>query len=60
MPADAHIVANLHQIVDLGALADHGIADCATVNGRAGADFDLILNDDAPDLRNLAVLLSRP
>src|SRR5829696_154009 len=52
MTADAHIVADLHQIVDLGALADYGVADRAAVDGRAGADFHIVLNDDASDLRH--------
>ena len=60
MPPDADIVANLHQVVDLGALADHGVAHGAAVDRGAGADFDVVLDDDAADLRNLAVALARP
>src|SRR6185503_21010784 len=52
-----YIVTHLHQVVDLGALADHGIADGAAVDRRAGADLDVVLNDDATDLRNLQVPL---
>ena len=55
MPANADIVADLDQIVDLGALADHGIADGATVDRGAGADLDVVLDDDAPELRHLEV-----
>src|SRR5665213_3080472 len=55
MPANANIVADLDQIVDLGALADHGIADGATVDRGAGADLDVVLDDDAPELRHLKV-----
>src|SRR5664279_4941971 len=58
VPADADIVAYLHQVVDLGALADHGVANGAAVDGGTGADFDIVLNDDAPDLRHLEVALS--
>ena len=47
------IVANLNQVVDLGALADDGIADGAAVDGCAGADFDVVLDDDPADLRHL-------
>jgi hypothetical protein len=53
MPADHHVVGNLHQIVDLRAFADHGVAVAATVNGAVGADLDVVLNDDAPGLRHL-------
>src|SRR5674476_443715 len=58
VPADADIVAYLHQVVDLGALADHGVANGAAVDGGGGADFDIVLDDDAPDLRHLEVALS--
>ena len=60
MPADRHIVADLDQIVDLGALADHGIADGAAVDGRIGADLDVVLDDDAADLRHFQMALSAP
>ena len=50
-----NIVADLHQIVDLGALADHGVADRAAVDGGAGADLHVVLDDDPADLRDLAM-----
>ena len=56
MPADGHIVADLDQIVDLGAFADHGVAQSAPVDGGAGADFDVVLDDHAPDLRHFQPL----
>ena len=49
------IVADLDEIVDLGALADHGVADGAAVDGGAGADLHVVLDDDPADLRHLAV-----
>ena len=55
-----HIVGDLDEIVDLGALADHGVADRAAVDGGVGADLDIVLDDDAADLRNLVVAASRP
>src|SRR3972149_9329641 len=58
MPADADIVAYLDQVVDLGALADHGVANGAAVDGGAGADLDVVLDDDAPDLRHLEVAIA--
>ena len=53
MPADLHIVADLHQIIELAAFADHRVAQRAAVDGGAGADLDAVLDDDAAQLRNL-------
>ena len=53
--ANDHIVAHLYQIVDLSPLPDHGVADCAAIDRRAGADLDAILDDHASDLRHLPV-----
>ena len=52
VPPDLHIVADLHQIIDLGALADHRVAQRAAVDRGAGADLDIVLNDDPAQLRN--------
>lgn len=42
------VVADLHEVVDLAALADPGAAKTGAVNGGAGADFDIIIDlDDA-------------
>jgi hypothetical protein len=49
----AHIVANLNQIVDLGAFADHGVIERAAIDGGVGTDFDMVLNDHTADLRDL-------
>src|SRR5262249_33637735 len=48
---DPRVVSDLHQIVDLRALADHRISQSAAVDGRVGADLHVVLDDDAPDLR---------
>jgi len=40
-------------IVDFGALADHGIAQAAAVDAGAGADLDIVLDQDAAGLRHL-------
>ena len=48
MSADADIVADLYEIVDLGALADDRIADGAAIDGGAGADLDVVLNNNRP------------
>ena len=53
VPADRHIVADLDLIVDFGALADHGVAQAAAVDGGAGADLDVVLDQHAAGLRHL-------
>src|SRR5215510_6109940 len=58
MPANAHIVAYLHQVVDLGPLADYRVTNCAAVNRRACAYLDVVLNNHAADLRDLEVSLT--
>src|SRR5262249_14905531 len=55
--ADLDVVRDLDQIVDLAPLADHGVADRTAVDGRVGADLDVVLNDDPSDLRHLGVAL---
>src|SRR6476661_4538086 len=58
MPANADIVTYLDQVVDLGAFANHGVADCTTIDRGAGPYLDIVLNDNAPDLRYLDVTTS--
>ena len=53
MAADDDVVGDLHQIVDLGPFADDRVAVGAAVDRRPGADLDVVLNDDAADLRHL-------
>src|SRR6185312_3822927 len=50
VPADGHIVTDLDLIVDFGALADHGIAETAAVDCGAGADLDVVLDQNAASL----------
>ena len=59
VPADLRVVPDLHQIIDLGAFADHRVAQRAAVDGGAGADLDPVLDDDAAELRNLDVARRR-
>src|SRR5436305_10075649 len=54
--ADLAVVADLHQVVDLGPRADARRAECATVNGRAGADLDIVADLDMTKLGNFHVL----
>src|SRR3984957_900962 len=49
---DAHVVRDLHQIVDLGPLPNDGVAGRAAVDRGVGADFHVVLNNDAPGLRD--------
>jgi hypothetical protein len=49
----AHIVANLNQIVDLGAFADHRVIKRTPIDGGVGTDFDMVLNDHTAYLRDL-------
>src|SRR5581483_9266723 len=53
MATDFNIVSDLHQVVDLCSLPDNGVADRAAVDGGAGADFDIVLDNHPSDLRHL-------
>src|SRR6187455_3451596 len=57
MPADRHIVADLDLIVDFRALADHGVAQAAAIDGGPGADLDIVLDHDAAGLRHLQMAI---
>src|ERR1700733_8044160 len=52
MAADHAIMPDLAEVIDLGSLADHGVAHAAAIYSRAGPDLDVVMNDDAADLRN--------
>ena len=49
--ADADVVRDLHEVVDLGAFADDRVGHRAAIDGGVGADLDVVLDDDAADLR---------
>ena len=49
---DAHIMGNLHQIIDLGALTNYRVRKGATINSGVGTNLNIILNDDAPNMRH--------
>src|SRR6185295_17924467 len=51
--ADAHVVADLDLVVELDAVLDHGVLDRAAVDGGVGADFDVVADAYAADLRHL-------
>src|SRR5690606_40322012 len=50
---DIAVVRDLHQVVDLGAVADDGGAQFPPVNARAGADLDIAPDAHRADVRNL-------
>ena len=59
---DAHVVGDLYLVVELAAIADHGVVKCATVDRGVGTDLDIIADHDPPHLRNLhptTILLAR-
>ena len=53
--ADPHAVGDLHEVVDLGAGADARLADRRPIDGRVRANLDVVVDDDAADLRDLPV-----
>ena len=46
--SDDDVVADLHEIVDLGALANNCVSQRAAINSRIGANLYIVLNDDTP------------
>ena len=50
-----HVVADVHEVVDLRAAADAGFVERAAVDGRVSADFDVVFDHQAADLRGLFV-----
>ena len=55
MAPDDDVVPDLHEIINFGALADDRVLKGAAIDGRIGADLDVVLDDDAADLRHLEV-----
>ncbi len=55
------VVPDLDLVVELDAVADHGVLDRAAIDGRVGADLDVIADAHAADLRDLepAALFAR-
>ena len=49
-----HVVADLDLVVELHAVLDHRVVQRAAVDGGVGADLDVVADDHAADLRNLA------
>ena len=51
--ANRHAVADLHEVVDLRAGTNTGLADRGAIDRGVGADLDIVLDDDLRPLRNL-------
>src|SRR6516225_8636668 len=58
MPANADIVTYLDEVVDLGTLPDHRVANGTSIDGGSRADFNIVLNNHPSDLRNLDMAAS--
>src|SRR5258708_22995377 len=54
--ADARAMTNLHEIIDLAAVADLRCANCCSIHAGIGLDVDAIANPHRPGLRNLLPL----
>src|SRR3954462_7698278 len=53
--ANVHIVGDLYQVIDFGAVTDTCPAERTTVYTGVSADFDIILNHDGANLRKLDI-----
>ena len=53
IPPDPDVVGDLHQVVDLGVLADDGVVVGAPVHRRIGPDRHRVLNDHPTELRDV-------
>ena len=53
MRADAAVVRDHDEVVELDAVFDHGVFDRAAVDGGVGADLDVVTERHRADLRHL-------
>src|SRR6267154_756285 len=51
--SDRDVMGDLDEVVDLGPTAYDGASEGGAVDRRAGADFDVILDDDVANLGDL-------
>ena len=54
--ADRHVVSDLNEVIHLGSAAEDRGTQRGAVDGHAGADLHIVMQDHLSDLRNLAVL----
>ena len=50
--SNTDVVSNMHQIIENSARADHRVARCSTVYGAVGSNLNIILDDDAAELKH--------
>jgi len=55
MPPNDDVVRNMHEVVDLRALADDRGPKGSAIDGRVGADLHIVVDDHVADLQHLAV-----
>jgi hypothetical protein len=55
VPTNDNVVRDVHEVVDLGALAYDGGAERAAVDRSVGPDLHVVLNNYIADLQHLAV-----
>src|SRR5689334_4377532 len=55
MPSNDHVVPDLHEIINFRALADDRIMQRPPIDRGVGADFDMVLDHHAADLRQFQV-----
>lgn len=53
--ADLDVVANVHQVVNLRAAADARLIQRTAIDGRVGADFDIVFDYQPSDLWRLLI-----
>ena len=58
--SDPDVVADVDEVVDLGARADHRVVHAPAVDAGVGADLDVVLDDAAADVGDPVVALPRP
>jgi hypothetical protein len=49
------VVPDVNMVIDLGVLADSGLTECGSINGRERTDFNIVSNHDPSEVINLAV-----
>ena len=45
-------MANLDEVIETGASADHYVSRCSSINRRIGANFDIVFKNNSPKLGN--------
>jgi hypothetical protein len=57
MTTHHNIMGNMDHIIELRALADNGVTNSAAINRNIRTKFDMVLNDNASNLRNFCMTL---